>query len=244
MSNYKLNKKFVLKGEIEALSGIAVGGTNSSLSIGGVDKGVIRNPVSGEPYIPGSTLKGKMRSLLELNYGTIGNTKMGAVDNGPSENYVHRSTKLFGNAVRTTEEIQRPSRLIVRDARISRDQIEGEFFQNTDLLYTEVKTEVVIDRITSRAIPRQLERVPAGTRFEFELVLNVFKGDSEEDLINDMFAAIKLVQNDYIGGSGSRGSGQIRFSIESIKSFTPDYYKNMKDGVEDVTDTYRDQFPK
>jgi len=243
MATHKLLKKIIVKGRIEAMTGIAIGGTNSAMAIGGVDKGVIRNPVSGEPYIPGSTLKGKMRSLLEMNHGTIGDTEMGIVKNGPSENYDHRSTKLFGNAVRSTEQKQRPSRIIVRDARLVEEQAKGDFFKNTDLLFTEVKTEVVIDRITSRAMPRQLERVPAGSLFTFELVLNIFEEDTEKNLVDDMFSALRLVQNDYIGGAGSRGSGQIRFDIQSVKSYDAAYYRHEKSSADDLTETYRPQFP-
>lgn len=247
MATHKLLKKIIVKGRIEAMTGIAIGGTNSAMAIGGVDKGVIRNPVSGEPYIPGSTLKGKMRSLLEMNYGTVGETEMGIVKNGPSEDYAHRSTKLFGNAVRSTEQKQRPSRIIVRDARLTDEQSDGkskaDFFKNTDLLYTEVKTEVVIDRITSRAMPRQLERVPAGSLFTFELVLNIFEEDTEKNLVDDLFSALRLVQNDYIGGAGSRGSGQIRFDIQSVKAYDAAYYRHEKTSADDLTETYRPQFP-
>jgi len=115
---HKLLKKILVKGQITTLTGLAIGGSNTAMGIGGVDKGVIRNPITLQPYIPGSTLKGKMRSLLELKYGWIGNTSMGQVKNGPSENQDHNSTKLFGNAAKG-EAKQRPSRLIVRDACLS-----------------------------------------------------------------------------------------------------------------------------
>lgn len=221
--NNKLNKKIIIKGQIEALSGLAIGGSNTAMGIGGVDKGVIRNPLNKEPYIPGSSLKGKMRSLLELRNGTIGDKPMGAVKNGPSENSDSNSVKLFGSANNTDR--QRPSRLIVRDATLSKAQIDSNFFKGTDLLYTEVKTEVVIDRITSKAMPRQMERVPAGARFDFEMVLNIFEGENENQLLSDTFAALKLVGNDYIGGSGSRGSGQVAFHIEKVVERTETYYQ-------------------
>lgn len=241
----QLLKKIVLKGKIEALTGIAIGGTNSAMAIGGIDKGVIRNPVTSEPYIPGSTLKGKMRSLLELHYGTIGETGMGIVKNGPSEDYRHRSTKLFGNAVRDVNQIQRPSRLIVRDANLNKAQLTSGFFDNADLLYTEVKTEVVIDRITSRAMPRQLERVPAGAIFDFSMVLNIFDEDNEVNLVSDMFRALQLVQNDYIGGAGSRGSGQVKFEITSLEGFDEAFYNGDETvSPTPLTNTYRPQFPR
>ena len=243
---YKLIKKILIKGIITAETGLAIGGSYTAMGIGGVDKGVIRNPVTQQPYIPGSTLKGKMRSLLEMKYGWIGSTAMGQVKNGPSEDYAHNSTKLFGNAVKG-DVTQRPSRIIVRDASFSKVQDGGkgvaDYFKGTDLLYTEVKTEVVIDRITSKAMPRQLERVPAGAKFDFELVLNVFEEDNEKQLIKDLFTALQLVQNDYIGGSGSRGSGQISFAIDEVIERGNDYFS--AEGEEkDIKPEYQNYFPK
>lgn len=248
----QLVEKLIISGQIEALTGIAIGGTNAAMNIGGVDKGVIRNPVTNEPYIPGSSLKGKMRSLLELRDGTIGDQRMGAVQNGPSNNQEHRATRLFGNAAKRQEESQRPSRLVVRDAYLAPKQISGtnevdkkDYFSNTDLPYSEIKTEVVIDRITSRAMPRQLERVPAGARFDFEMVLNVFDEDNVEELIHDLFSSMKLLQNDYIGGAGSRGSGQVRFIPEKFKVVKRSvaYYRN-EATQEVVTDSYKDLIPQ
>lgn len=252
----QLNKKLIISGKITALTGIAIGGTNQAMSIGGVDKGVIRNPLNNEPYIPGSSLKGKMRSLLELRDGTLGNESMGAVKNGPTTSQNHRAARLFGNAV--TGGIQRPSRIIVRDAYLDRDQIAGTFFKNADLPYTEVKTEVVIDRITSRAMPRQIERVPAGARFDFSIVLNLFDGhdnsgdvpktnaeeqDNETELVQDLFAAMQLLQNDYIGAAGSRGSGQISIQVEKVLERSRTFYE-MNGAENDVTDLYKQYFPK
>jgi CRISPR-associated protein Csm3 len=248
---YKLNKKIIISGTIKTETGLAIGGSNTAMGIGGIDKGVIRNPVTQQPYIPGSTLKGKMRSLLEMNYGEIGDKPMGAVKNGASENDDHHSTKLFGSASGKDYEkgkgYQHASRLIVRDATLSEVQ-EGsksiaEFFKQTDLLYTEVKTEVVIDRITSKAMPRQLERVPAGARFEFEIVLNVFEEDNENQLVSDLFAALQMVQNDYIGGSGSRGSGQVSFNIAAVKERNDQFYLSNAP-EKDITETLKSRFPK
>ena len=249
----KFVKKIIIRGQLEAVTGLVIGGTNAGMSIGGVDKEVIRNPVTNEPYIPGSSLKGKMRSLLELRDGTIGNQRMGVVENGPSNDQSHRATRLFGNAARTQREKQRPSRVIVRDAYLSeiqrevngRKQTKEEFFSQTDLPFTEIKTEVVIDRITSRAMPRQMERVPAGARFDFEMVLNVYEEDNENELIEDLFSAMKLLQNDYLGAAGSRGSGQIRFLCDTIRVHerSVGYYLNNSD-EKDVTDTYKNKFPQ
>ncbi len=240
----QLKKKIIITGTIEALTGLAIGGSNSAMGIGGVDKGVIRNPVSGQPYIPGSTLKGKMRSLIELRDGTLGTTKMGAIESGPVEDQKYLSARLFGNAVRRQDEKQRPSRIIVRDAYLTSEQSKGDFFKNTDLPFTEVKTEVVIDRVTARAMPRQLERVPAGAKFDFQLVLNIHNEDQEAELVNNTFAALQLVQNDYIGGSGSRGSGQVSFQITGVKERSRTFYLGTGEEEKDVTNDLRSLFPK
>ena len=241
----ELKKKVVIKGTIMAVSGLAIGGSNSAMSIGGVDKGVIRNPATGQPYIPGSILKGKMRSLIELRDGTVGETPMGVVKNGPSTKDGVLAVRIFGNASGTDN--QRPSRVIVRDASLNKAQVKGDFFKNMDLPFTEIKTEVVIDRITSKAMPRQMERVPAGSLFDFEVVLNVFEDEKqhEELFINNIFNALQLVQNDYIGGSGSRGSGQVAFDIVCIKAYPMAFYGlDTTDDVIDLMDTYKAIFPK
>lgn len=253
---YPLLKKIIIKGKIKAETGLAIGGSNTAMGIGGVDKGVIRNLVTNQPYIPGSSLKGKMRSLLEMSYGEIGGIEkaMGVVKNGPTQDDSHKAARLFGTASNNDYKdrqekggYQHASRIIVRDAYLSGkqtgDKSINDFFKQTDLLYTEVKTEVVIDRITSKAMPRQMERVPAGAQFDFEVVLNIFGDENEEQLMRDVFASLQLVQNDYIGGSGSRGSGQVSFNIESVTERSSEFY--LSDAKEnDVTANYQNRFPK
>jgi CRISPR-associated protein Csm3 len=247
MAAYQLTKKIIIRGVIEAKTGLAIGGSNTAIGIGGVDKGVIRNPITNQPYIPGSSLKGKMRSMIELRDGTIGTSRMGQVENGPSESQNDKAAQLFGNAAKRQDEKQRPSRIIVRDAYLIEEQVPKEgredFFKNTDLPFTEVKTEVVIDRITSRAMPRQIERVPAGAKFNFELVVSIYNQDDEKELMKNTFSALRLVENDYIGGHGSRGSGQVGFAITSVKERSTEYYKETM-AENDVTDKFRPQFPQ
>lgn len=75
---------------------------------------------------------------------------------------------------------------------------------------------MVIDRITAKANPRQIERVPAGAIFSLNMVLNVFNTDDKEKQLITLFRGLKLVEKDYIGGSGSRGYGQVKFQIDSV----------------------------
>lgn len=204
----RLTKKYIISGKIECLTGLHIGGTNSAMGIGGPDSMVIRNPLNNKPIIPGSSLKGKMRSLLELSQGEIGGSSGGKVQNGPTQDKNHLAVKLFGSADSRGDN-QLPSRIIVRDASLL---TPDEKFSNTDMPYTETKTEVVIDRITSGAMPRQIERVPAGAEFSLNLVLNIFDLDNnEEELIAALKLAMKLLEDDYLGGNGSRGYGQIAF---------------------------------
>jgi CRISPR-associated protein Csm3 len=222
MNSGTLIKKILITGTIEAITGLMIGGTNSGMGIGGPDKLVIRNPVNKQPYIPGSSLKGKMRSLLEITAGTLGPGMSGTnIKNGPSMDTSKITTLLFGSALKETEK-QRPSRIIVRDAALQ----NPEELEHTELLYTESKTEVVIDRVTSAASPRNFERVPAGARFKLDLVLNIYEGDlfNESELLETLLRGLVLVQDDYIGGSGSRGNGCVQFRIDTIIERSSNYY--------------------
>lgn len=216
----QLIKKIIFEGEITLMTGTHIGGTNSAMGIGGPDSTVVRNPINNKPYIPGSSLKGKMRSLIELNEGTIAEVNMGNVKFGPTQNLKDLAARLFGTA-NPKENNQQPSRLIVRDAHLISDDA---IFTNTDLPYTESKTEVVIDRITSAAMPRQIERVPAGAKFGFNMVLNIFNSDNEAELIETVKRSVKLLEDDYIGGSGSRGYGQIKIDLKKTEIRDRDYY--------------------
>lgn len=224
MSKLQLKKKILIQGEIEALTGLLIGGSNTAMGIGGPDKFVIRNPITNEPYIPGSSLKGKMRALLELSFGYIMDVNMGTVKHGPSDQKEHVTALLYGNTNRNKVD-QRPARLICRDGKL----LNGDSFRDkTDLPYTETKTEVVIDRITAAANPRTLERVPAGAIFKLNLVLNIFDNDlhSEKDLCQATFNALRLLQDDYLGGSGSRGSGQVDIRIQAIWERSAEFYQS------------------
>jgi CRISPR-associated protein Csm3 len=114
--------------------------------------------------------------------------------------------------VATGNQNNKPSRLIVRDAELD---IKACDFSNTDLPYTESKTEVAIDRVTAKANPRTFERVPAGAKFNLNMVLNIFEGEDEEALKATLDQAIELLQDDYLGGHGSRGYGQVEIKIDS-----------------------------
>lgn len=201
MATIKLVKKIIYTGTITLKTGLHIGGTNAALNIGGPDKFIVRNPINNIPYIPGSSLKGKMRSLTEIANGETNGGK-------PTNNPNHKAGALFG--VSSDSDQSHPSRLIVRDAELD---VKACDFSKTDLPYTESKTEVAIDRITAKANPRTFERVPAGAQFKLNMVLNIFEGEGEEDLKKTLKQAIELLQDDYLGGHGSRGYGQVEIRI-------------------------------
>ena len=205
MSNIKLTKKIIYTGTITVKTGLHIGGTNAALNIGGPDKFVVRNPINNIPYIPGSSLKGKLRALVEIANAETNNGK-------PTSNPNSKAGKLFGISGNTDN--SKPSRLIVRDAELD---VNATDFSNTDLPYTESKTEVNIDRVTAKAMPRTFERVPAGAKFKLNMVLNVFESDDEKQLKETLKQAIQLLHDDYLGGHGSRGYGQVYIDIDVNK---------------------------
>lgn len=199
----KLVKKIKYSADIELLSGLHIGGTNIAMAIGGPDKFVVRNPVDMKPYIPGSSLKGKMRALLEMALGQY-EVKKGKA--APCSDASKICGHLFGTAAASDN--SQPSRVILRDALMTTDP---DSLINTDLFMTEAKTEVAIDRITAQANPRTNERVPKGVCFQFEAILNIFSDDNEAELRKNFEKAIHLLEDDYLGGNGSRGYGHIAF---------------------------------
>ena len=210
----KLIKKILYTGTITLKTGLHIGGTNTALNIGGPDNFVVRNPLNKKPYIPGSSLKGKLRSLLELRYGEIGE------GGGACEKPYSKSGSLFGVSADKKNKNSHASRLIIRDAEMRIDDRMEELFKNTDLLYTESKTEANIDRVTSAANPRTYERVPAGAEFEVNMVLNIFDTDDEAKLKRLLEESIALLHDDYLGGSGSRGYGQVELKWNDVKEKT------------------------
>lgn len=233
-AKFKLDKKIFIKGKIYLLSGLSIGGSYSPLAIGAPDSIVIRNPISGKPYIPGSTLKGKLRSLIEIKEGLINKNSTAKIKYGPSEDESKIAAQLFGMAKKGDP---RPSRVIFRDLELLDD---ADKFKNTDMPYTETKTEVTIDRITSAANPRTIERVPAGAEFPLEVIINVFDGeangvkDDAQLYVNTILSGLMLLEDDYLGGKGSRGSGRVKITVDSIKVRTAAYYRDpLKNPEED-----------
>lgn len=215
----KLENVKRISGQIRVLTGLHIGGSNENIQIGGLDNPVIKDPLpqSNAPYIPGSSLKGKMRSLIEIKEGRF--TREGRRKGNPCEcgNRSCPVCPVFGTSAANRPDDLGPSRLVVRDALLSTrkngDGQDGsswrERFQRGELPM-EIKYENSINRINGVANPRPLERVPAGVEFDFNMTFKVFEGDPD-GYFQTILKAMRMLEMDALGGSGSRGCGQIKF---------------------------------
>ncbi|MEA3375528.1 MAG: type III-A CRISPR-associated RAMP protein Csm3 [Chloroflexota bacterium] len=199
--------------QIEARTGLHIGGAESSLSIGGVDNVVIRDPLSNQPYIPGSSLKGKMRSQMEKFHGLPQNQRIGQVTIHTcksADDYAGCAVcHIYG--LPGERHFSTSTRLIVRDVQLTEESVEQLRSAKTDLPLSEVKWEAAIDRVTAAATPRQMERVPAGAVFgPAEMVYSVYEA-ADVARFRDVVDGMQLLEDDYLGGSGSRGSGKVAF---------------------------------
>ena len=231
----QFKENYVISGNIMCKTGLHIGGSKETIEIGGIDNVVLRDSVTKLPFIPGSSLKGKMRSLLELNDPVASKNIVDGnkEDRGkPCDCGKCLPCKIFGvsasNDTKKDEERQKgPTRLIVRDAYPTPETINfwDDLREMGDVVRgAELKYENTLNRITSMATPRPMERVPKDSEFKFEMVFGVYDDEDIENM-EGVFHAMKLLEDSYIGGSGTRGYGQIKFVDISIISRTVDYYK-------------------
>lgn len=257
--------KLTLTSQLSAETGLHIGGGGENLDIGGLDKPVIRDPLTKYPYLPGSSIKGKLRSILERLLNKPLNRQGGSdtwryesddLNDGFTEVEKDRFiayegartcqiSRLFGstggsnfwmpietareeglyeeNKNNDTSEINKqncikinrgrnaPARLIIRDCHLIPESAEKLKQVDTGLYMTEWKFENGIDRVTAAANPRQLERVPAGSKFQFELVYTVENKDQVIEDLQNIAIALAILEDDALGGHGSRGYGKVRF---------------------------------
>ncbi|MBW6480337.1 MAG: type III-A CRISPR-associated RAMP protein Csm3 [Bacteroidales bacterium] len=227
----KFEANIILKGKIECVTGLHIGGSKEKLEIGGVDSPVIRNPQNRLPYIPGSSLKGKLRSVLEYAMGVVGKDAGEPGDVSHDEKIV----RIFGIGADEKESKLKdigPTRLIIRDAYPDEETVNRWKEMDSELLYTEFKAENSIDRLTSAANPRFIERVVPGSFFNFEMIYGVYRmrpsDQSEINQINEdldnLLEAMRILEHSTLGKSGSRGYGRIRFHVaDPIIVSTEDY---------------------
>jgi CRISPR-associated protein Csm3 len=195
--------KIKLTGAIELQSGLHIGGSTAFAAIGAVDSPVVKDPISNLPIIPGSSLKGKTRTLLAQAY----NTKV--ADNPNADD--PKITRLFGATSGGGDNGEQliKGRLLFRDAFLSNKEALNERGVRT---FTETKFENTINRITAKATPRQIERSIKGSTFTFELIYEMNNADEVEEDFETIVAGLKLLELDYLGGNGSRGYGKIKFN--------------------------------
>lgn len=201
-----------IKGQIELLSGLHIGGGDDTMKIGGISNGVIKDINTNKPYIPGSSLKGKMRSLLEWHIGVVGigdgnpfNSDLltnNIFDDKEKKDSAETLLKLFGDK----EGGFGITRINVGDCLLNET--------SKDMVLSEAKYENVISRKSGTAKDlRQIERVPAGIKFDFDIRIKILDEDDEEKLITMVKKGFELIESDYLGGSGSRGYGRVTFHI-------------------------------
>jgi len=219
--------KLILSADLHCETGLHIGAGKGSLEIGGADNPVVKDAF-GLPYIPGSSLRGRVRSLLENALGLTSPAELIYLSKRRGQEVrIHQSDRpddeiglLFGRSPGRMERVEgqalessaaTPARLTIYDAPLDPDSITPQMRENLDDEITEVKSENAIDRITAQANPRTLERVPAGARFKVRMVLDIL---CEEDkaLAARLLEGLRLLEDDALGGGGSRGSGRVRFA--------------------------------
>ena len=257
--------KFRLTSTLVVETGLHIGGGGDNLDIGGLDKPVIRDPLTQQPYIPGSSIKGKLRSILERLFNKPLNRSGGSdvyryesndLEDGYTKELIRYEgaktcpiSRLFGStgdtcwiksSVANEQKIgegkkrtidgeeyteikgrNSPARLIVRDSHLLPESAEQLKKIDTGLFMTEWKFENGIDRITAAANPRQFERIPAGSRFKFEIVYTIENLEQAVEDLQNISIALAILEDDALGGHGSRGYGKVSF--ENFKFF----YRNL-----------------
>ena len=222
-----------LTGQIELLSGLHIGGGDDTMKIGGIDNGVIKNVNTDKPYIPGSSLKGKMRSLLEWDCGVVNLKRNKNDENGKPLTSKHiwewdKENKKFIKD-KFVDPVFKDSNLLNKAETLLKlfGDKEGEFGitrinvgdcslhdTSKEMVLSEAKYENVINRQKGTAEhPRQTERVPAGVKFDFDIRVKVLEGDDENELIDMVKRGFELIESDYLGGNGSRGYGRVKFYL-------------------------------
>jgi CRISPR-associated protein Csm3 len=237
----KLIGKLILEGELHCETGLHIGAGKGSLEIGGSDNPVVKD-AQGRPYIPGSSLRGRIRSLLEQYSGAALPAELVYLSRRKGQEVrIHQSDRpddeiclLFGRNAGRMERVTgdpldshnaTPARLAVFDAPLEIESITPAMRENLDDELTEVKNENAIDRITSQANPRTLERVPAGARFRVRFIMDLLC-DEDAPLFSQLLQGMRLLEDDALGGGGSRGSGRVRFANLKLVWRNREYYSS------------------
>lgn len=222
-----LKGKIKISAVLKLETGLHIGSSNDFAPIGAVDSPFIRDPYTKQPIVPGSSIKGKIRTLLARS-----------MSNSDWLNDIDQDCEKIKNLFGTAEKnAPRASRLQFSDLAITAASLENLETMDLDTYIGEVKFENSINRITAIANPRQIERVPAGTEFSFSVVYNVEDKENIKEDIQLLADGIKLLQLDYLGGHGSRGYGRVSFRDCAVEAFSldRDYGKQLADMTQELT---------
>ena len=194
--------KILIKGKIKLVTGMHIGTGGEFAAIGAVDSPVIRDSITNLPIIPGSSLKGKLRSMLAKKYSPKANK---------ADEDHEKIKRLFGSGGSDTK----PSRLIFSDMNISN---MDELRDKNIFTPTEVKFENTISRLSGVANPRQIERTVRGCEYDMEIIYNLSDIDEGKEDLSLLCEGMKFLKYDYIGGHGSRGYGKIEFKDLTVQA--------------------------
>ncbi len=202
--------KIKITGTIELKTGLHIGGDTSFSAIGAIDSPAVRDPLSREPIIPGSTIKGKLRTLLARYLKPESMNP----NNDPDE-----ILRLFGSSKQKLDGEMEESGAPKTEIRQSRLMFKDAFLTNKEKLpqIYETKFENTINRLTAEANPRQIERVVRGAKFDLEIIYNIEDPDDVSEDFTNLQTAFELLRNDYLGGGGTRGNGRVEISIQDLK---------------------------
>lgn len=249
--------KYIINFDIKCLTGLHIGGPDIGAGIGDLDNPVIKDPMTDLPIIAGSSLKGRVRERLEwLHTDSYDNqnaiSRQLVPDNGQIKfekvkqcncgkcqicHYFGHSAKAENNED-DKKIIIAPTRFLFRDAFPKKDNgyDQKKIWEDQlgKAMYTELKFENTISRLTAEANPRQMERVPADSVFAGEIVLDLYEfkdipemqSDELGDALRLLFKGMCAIEQSFLGGTGSRGSGRVEFSNFMIKKYPPEYYTN------------------
>ena len=220
----KFDKYSTIEGQIECQTGLKIGGTKEAVGMGETDNPIVRHPITLMPYLPGSSLKGKLRSLLEVKYSSDSQRS-----GEPCKCGSCFICSLFGcgDQSRSSE----PTRLIFRDAKLS-SKSKSDLEEALPGTFAEVKTEIKMDRNAgkaSRGALRQHERIPEGSIFDFSISIRLFKEDTPEkrkEYTEKLADAFYMLEQDYLGGCGTRGYGKVKITNNDGKPMS-EYLKNL-----------------
>lgn len=235
----KFYGKLIIEGELYCETGMHIGSGKELMEIGGLDSPVVRDPITREPYIPGSSLKGKLRTLLEKQQFAANIHKAWdeyfnkIVKSGGREIRHHECgqddctvCRLFGASQGNGVNDNSPARLAVSDAHLTKESKQLLENIDTGLYLTELKFENALDRLTAAASPRQIERVPRGSIFQFKLIYDQDQeGKKYYQDVQAILNALRLLEDDALGGSTSRGYGRVSVQKLNVVYRSKEYYK-------------------